>query len=65
MVILHVFIITITLNCCQTITLNSYFGYFTPFDDFMRSYIRIHFPLTLTNCKREYGNVLIILESCF
>ena len=31
MVILHVFIIKITLNCCQIITLNSHLGQFTPF----------------------------------
>ena len=65
MVILHIIIIKITLNCCQIITLNSYFGSFTPFYAFMRSFILIHFPWKLPDFTREYGNVLIILESCF
>ena len=59
MVILHVLIIKKTLNSSQIITLNSYFGSFTPFRVFTRSYIRIHFPWALTDCTRGNGNVLI------
>ena len=54
-----------TLNCCQIITLNSHFGSFTLFNDFMRIFIWIHFPWKLPDCTIKYRTVLIILGSRF
>ena len=62
MVVLHVFIIKNHHKLLSNYYSKFTFWVFYPFYDFMRSYIQIHFPLTLPYFTREYGNFPIILE---
>ena len=65
MVILHVFMIINHPKFLPNYYPKFPFWVIYPFYDFIRSFILIHFSLTLTDGKIEYGNFLIILESCF